>query len=78
MLLDVKRPGERDRARALDALLVRARRCVEPYGDWTRVTAEKAASCALSTRFSPERLFQRGDVQRRAPDRAVRRRVALG
>lgn len=60
MLFDVKRPG---------SAIVRVRwtqywwargACVEPYGDWTRITADKVGFVRMSTRFSPERLFQRG------------------
>jgi len=60
LLLDVKRPGE---------AIVRVRwtqywfadgACVEPYGDWTRVIAERKGFVRLSTRFAPERLFSRG------------------
>ncbi len=34
--------------------------CVERDGDWTRVTAEKEGFLRLVTRFSPERVFERG------------------
>jgi hypothetical protein len=60
LLLNVKRPGR---------ALVRVRwtpywfargACVEPAGDWTRVIATKPGFVKLSTRFSPERLFERG------------------
>lgn len=34
--------------------------CVEREGDWTRVTAEKKGFLRLVTRFSPERVVQRG------------------
>jgi len=34
--------------------------CVEPHGDWTRLIAEEEGFVRLSTRFAPERLFQRG------------------
>jgi hypothetical protein len=60
VLLDVKKPG---------AAIVKVRwtpywfasnACVEPYGDWTRVIAHKVGFVRLSTRFAPERLFERG------------------
>jgi hypothetical protein len=60
VLLRVRRPG---------SALVRVRwtpywlakgGCVERAGDWTRVTARKPGFLALVTRFSPERIFQRG------------------
>jgi hypothetical protein len=34
--------------------------CVEPNGEWTRVTAPREGFLRLVTRFSPERMFQRG------------------
>jgi hypothetical protein len=34
--------------------------CVEPEGEWTRVTASETGFLRLVTRFSPERIFQRG------------------
>ena len=34
--------------------------CVERAGEWTRVTAEKPGFLPLVTRFSPERIVQRG------------------
>jgi hypothetical protein len=34
--------------------------CVERDGDWTRVTTRSKGFVQLSTRFAPERLFQRG------------------
>ena len=60
LLLDVLRPGE---------AIVRVRwtpywyasgACVEPDGNWTRIIAEEEGFVRLSTRFSPERLFERG------------------
>jgi hypothetical protein len=60
VLLRVKRPG---------SALVRVRwtpywlakgGCVERAGEWTRVTAEEPGFLPLVTRFSPERIFQRG------------------
>jgi hypothetical protein len=60
LLLDVKRPGE---------ALVRVRwtpywfahgGCVEPDGNWTRVIARRKGFLKLSTRFTPDRLFERG------------------
>ena len=34
--------------------------CVESAGKWTRVEAQEEGFLKLSTRFSPERVFQRG------------------
>ena len=60
VLLRVIRPGE---------ALVRVRwttywlahgGCVESSGGWTRVTAFKQGFLELTTRFSPERIFERG------------------
>jgi hypothetical protein len=34
--------------------------CVEPHDGWTRVIADKRGFVHMSTRFSPERLLQRG------------------
>lgn len=60
VLLRVRRPG---------SALVRVRwtpywlakgGCVERAGEWTRVTAEKPGFLPLVTRFSPERIVQRG------------------
>jgi uncharacterized membrane protein len=60
VLLRVIRPGE---------ALVRVRftpywfahgGCVEPAGGWTRVTAFKQGFLELTTRFSPERIVERG------------------
>ena len=59
-VLDFERPG---------AALVRVRwtpywraagACVEPAGDWTRVTAARPGRVRLVTSFSPERLVARG------------------
>jgi hypothetical protein len=60
LLFDVKRPG---------SALIRVRwtpywfargACVEPAGEWTRLIARERGFVRLSTRFSPERLLQRG------------------
>ncbi|HEY1277045.1 MAG TPA: hypothetical protein VGF25_19215 [Thermoleophilaceae bacterium] len=60
MLLDVKKPG---------TAIVRVRwtpywfaggACVEPYRDWTKITATKAGFVRMNIRFAPERLFSRG------------------
>jgi hypothetical protein len=60
MLLDVKKPGSAIvRVRWTQYWFARGA-CVEPYGDWTRITATKTGFVRLSTRFSPERLFSRG------------------
>ena len=59
-VLDVKKPG---------AAIVKVRwtpywfasgSCVEPSGAWTKVIAKKVGFVRLSTRFAPERLFERG------------------
>jgi hypothetical protein len=34
--------------------------CVEREGEWTRVTAQREGFLRLVTRFSPERIVQRG------------------
>ncbi len=60
MLLDVKQPGEAIvRVRWTPYWFARGA-CVEPDGDWTRLIADKVGFVRLSTRFAPERLFQRG------------------
>lgn len=60
MLLDVKQPGTAIvRVRWTPYWFARGA-CVEPYGDWTRVIADKTGFVRLSTRFAPERLFSRG------------------
>lgn len=60
MLLDVKKPGEAIiRVRWTPYWFARGA-CVEPDGDWTRLIADKTGFVRLSTRFAPERLFQRG------------------
>jgi hypothetical protein len=60
LTLRVRRPGQ---------ALVRVRwtpywfargGCVEPKEGWTQVTARKRGLLVLSTRFSPERIFERG------------------
>jgi hypothetical protein len=60
VLLRVERPGEAlVRVRWTPYWLAKGG-CVERDGDWTRVTAEKPGFLLLVTRFSPERIFQRG------------------
>jgi hypothetical protein len=60
VLLRVQRPGEAlVRVRWTPYWLAKGG-CVEPDGGWTRVTAEKPGFLLLVTRFSPERIFQRG------------------
>jgi hypothetical protein len=60
LLLDVKRPGEAIVKVRWTPYWFASNACVEPHGDWTRVIAEEEGFVRLSTRFSPERLFQRG------------------
>jgi hypothetical protein len=60
LLFDVKRPGEAIvRVRWTPYWFARGA-CVEPHGDWTKISAERTGFVKLSTRFSPERLFSRG------------------
>lgn len=60
VLLRVRRPGEAlVRVRWTPYWLAKGG-CVERDGDWTRVTAGKAGFLSLVTRFSPERIVQRG------------------
>ena len=60
LLLDVKRPGEAIVKVRWTPYWYASNACVEPDGDWTRVIADEVGFVRLSTRFSPERLFQRG------------------
>ena len=60
VLLDVKRPGEAIVKVRWTPYWFASNACVEPDGDWTRVIADEVGFVRLSTRFSPERLFQRG------------------
>jgi hypothetical protein len=60
LLLDVKRPGEAIVKVRWTPYWYASNACVEPEGDWTRVIAEEEGFVRLSTRFSPERLFERG------------------
>jgi hypothetical protein len=60
LLLDVKRPGEAIVKVRWTPYWFASNACVEPHGDWTKVIAEEEGFVRLSTRFSPERLFQRG------------------
>jgi hypothetical protein len=60
LLLDVKRPGEAIVKVRWTPYWFASNACVEPHGDWTKVIAEEKGFVRLSTRFSPERLFQRG------------------
>jgi hypothetical protein len=60
VLLRVRRPGEAlVRVRWTPYWLAKGG-CVERDGEWTRVTATKPGFLALVTRFSPERILQRG------------------
>jgi hypothetical protein len=60
LLLDVKRPGEAIVKVRWTPYWFASNACVEPHGDWTKVIAERTGFVRLSTRFAPERLFQRG------------------
>jgi hypothetical protein len=60
LLLDVIRPGEAIVKVRWTPYWFASNACVEPHGDWTRVIAEREGFVRLSTRFSPERLFERG------------------
>jgi hypothetical protein len=60
VLLDVKKPGEAIVKVRWTPYWFASHACVEPYGDWTRVIADKVGFVRLSTRFAPERLFSRG------------------
>jgi hypothetical protein len=60
LLLDVKRPGEAIVKVRWTPYWFASNACVEPHGDWTKVIAEQTGFVRLSTRFAPERLFQRG------------------
>jgi hypothetical protein len=60
LLLDVKRPGEAIVKVRWTPYWFASHACVEPYGDWTKVIAEQTGFVRLSTRFAPERLFERG------------------
>jgi hypothetical protein len=60
VLLRVEKPGEAlVRVRWTQYWLAKGG-CVEPDGDWTKVTAEKEGFLLLVTRFGPERILQRG------------------
>jgi hypothetical protein len=60
LLLDVKRLGEAIVKVRWTPYWFASNACVEPHGDWTKVIAEQTGFVRLSTRFAPERLFQRG------------------
>jgi hypothetical protein len=60
LLLDVIRPGEAIVKVRWTPYWFASNACVEPHGDWTRVIADREGFVRLSTRFSPERLFERG------------------
>jgi hypothetical protein len=67
LLLDVKRPGEAIVKVRWTPYWFASNACVEPYGDWTKVIADRVGFVHMSTRFAPERLFSRG---RRCDDSA--------
>ena len=60
LLLDVKRPGEAIVKVRWTPYWFASHACVEPHGDWTKVSAEQKGFVRLSTRFAPERLVSRG------------------
>jgi len=60
LLLDVKAPGEAIVKVRWTPYWFASNACVEPDGDWTKVIADEKGFVRLSTRFAPERLFQRG------------------
>jgi hypothetical protein len=60
LLLDVKRPGDAIVKVRWTPYWFASHACVEPDGEWTRVSADKVGFLRLSTRFAPERLFERG------------------
>ena len=60
ILLDVKRPGEAIVKVRWTPYWFASHACVEPAGDWTKVTADQEGFVRLSTRFAPERLVSRG------------------
>jgi hypothetical protein len=60
LLLDVKKPGEAIVKVRWTPYWYAPNSCVEPNGDWTRITTHKVGFVRMSTRFSPERLFSRG------------------
>jgi hypothetical protein len=60
LLLDVKKPGDAIVKVRWTQYWFASHACVEPAGEWTRVSARHVGFVRLSTRFSPERLFERG------------------
>jgi hypothetical protein len=60
LLLDVKKPGDAIVKVRWTQYWFASHACVEPDGEWTRVSARHVGFVRLSTRFSPERLFERG------------------
>jgi hypothetical protein len=60
LLLDVKRPGEAIVKVRWTPYWFASNACVEPYGDWTKLIAERVGFVHMSTRFAPERLISRG------------------
>jgi hypothetical protein len=60
LLLRVRKPGEAlVRVRWTPYWLAKGG-CVEREGEWTKVTARKEGFLRLVTRFSPERVVERG------------------
>jgi hypothetical protein len=60
LLLDVKKPGDAIIKVRWTQYWFASHACVEPDGEWTRVSARHVGFVRLSTRFSLERLFERG------------------
>jgi hypothetical protein len=60
LLLNVRRPGEAIVKVRWTPYWFATNACVEPHGDWTKVTAHEKGFVHMSTRFAPERLFSRG------------------
>jgi hypothetical protein len=60
LLLNVKKPGDAIVKVRWTPYWFASGACVEPHGEWTRLSADRVGFVRLSTRFAPERLFSRG------------------
>ena len=60
LLLRVVKPGDAIVKVAWSPYWLAHGGCVEPAGDWTRVSAPEEGFLRMTIRFSPERVFQRG------------------
>ena len=60
LLLNVKKPGDAIVKVRWTPYWFATGACVEPHGEWTRLSADRVGFVRLSTRFAPERLFSRG------------------